>query len=868
MTVDEMTLIDRFAKERGNLDVARALTTLYEDNARWSDLVEHLLECVDRGHPHRVDLYDRAAQVYEKELGRPETAWLLLLDAFAETRNDERFGEALGRLAAKTDRFERLVDVYAAALGDATTREAVPLHRRLAEWSSRLGRDDESVRHLRRVLVLKPDDQAAFDALCFHYEKQDEWEALAQMLRTHLNYVEGETERQALFHRVSGLLERQLGRPKEALELLGRLLLESPSPELTVELERLAGLEGDWRSLLVLYTQVLEDAPPADRPIIEQAVARVYLERMNDPSAAIRYLKRALTARPTDLLLCRQLRSLLIREQLWLDLAHHIGHEAEYASDAHEQALLYLEQGEVFRDRVDAPRQAVEAWFRALELQPDNKPILVRLMDAYRSTGQWDASVKVLRKLASVEPAPKKRAQYMYAMAVIERDKFEDDDRALDSLDYALDLDPGFEKAYAALDALLIDGGDAARQDYYIRRMLARAIDAELSDDLVVELALRVGALNRDILGDDQAAYDAFRLALQRRPHEVALRRQVAELATVVGQLTAAARHQTILFEQSPDDPGPLHELLRVFCADSRLDSAWCISQALMVTGQATPEEQEFYAVGSARNQGVHVGSMTAGDWRLLQSGDGHGVIGELMGRLEALMIPKLTNKRRQLGLRGKDRVAENTAVFALVRYVSHIMGVPLPPIWRASKITGVSTARLDESVLLVGPDFEGRTAREQAFLTARALFVLRGPQRLVALADTPEKRADVLRSWLATAHQWMDPEHVASTPDRHLASRLAALPTDAKLDLWSLIGDLVGRDGYGLNHWLRDLELTASRLGLLIANDLNCALVLTEAASPFGPLTAEDRTRALRRFSVSEAYFRLRQRLGYAIST
>ena len=867
MSVDERSLLERFSKVRGDLEAGHVLASIYEDGARWSDLVEHLLECIDRGYPRRAELYDRVAQIYEKELGRPETAWLVLLDAFAETRDDSRFGEALGRLAVKTDRFERLVEVYSTALGDATTREAVPLHRRLAEWSGRLGQEDASVRHLRRVLVLKPDDQAAFDALCFHYEKRDEWEALAQMLRTHLNYVDGDTERQALFHRVSAILEGKLGRPTEALELMGRLLHESPSPELTLELERLAGLDGDWQSLLILYSQVLDDAPPQDRPIIEQAVARVYLDRMGDPPAAIRYLRRALEARPKDLLLHRQLRTVLIKESRWLDLAHHIGHEAEHAPSAHERALLYLEQGEIFRDRVEAPNQAVEAWFRALELQPNNKPILVRLMDAYRSTGQWDASVKVLRKLASVEDVPSKRAQYMYAMAVIERDKFEDDDRALDSLDYALDLDPRFEKAYAALDALLQEGGDATRQDYYFRRMLARAIDAGLTDDRVIDLALRIGHLNRDILGDDQAAYDAYRLALQRRPDDLTLRKRVAELATVVGQLEAAARHQTFVYQQDPTNPEPLHELLRIFCADNRLDSAWCISQALVMGEHATPEEQEFYTVGANRSHGVKVGSMTAGDWRLLEAGEGHSVLVDLLGRLESLMTPRMNLKRRQLGLRGKDQVTEGTSAFSLVRYVSHIMGVPLPPIWRTKRIQGAQSGRLDGPIMLIGPDFESLSARAQAFLTARTLFTLRGPQRLVSLSPTAEGRAGVLRNWLQTTHQWMDPEYALDTPDRHLANRLAALPTDTKLDLWSLMGELVGREGYGLNTWLRDLELTAGRLGLLIANDLQATRTLTEGLIPFGPVNVATRIEAVTLFSVSESYFRLRQRLGYAIA-
>jgi hypothetical protein len=398
--------------------------------------------------------------------------------------------------------------------------------------------------------------------------------------------------------------------------------------------------------------------------------------------------------------------------------------------------------------------------------------------------------------------------------------------------------------------------------------MLVRAVERALPEEMVIELAVRVGTLNRDVLGDNRAAFDAFRVALERRPRDVPLRRTVAELATIIGQLDAAAEHQTYLLKHIPDDLGPLHELLRIFCAANRLDPAWCISQALMATNEANAEEQSFYEVGVARHREVHVGCMTASDWRLARAHGDHAVLSDLLGRLEALMVNRLSSRRRRLGLRSKDLVAEDAPAFALVRYVTRIMGVPQPAIWRSQRAVGLTTARLDVPILIIGPDFEGRSSTEQAFMAARGLFVLRGPQRLIGLANTAETRVEVLRTWLATAHRWMDPDRAPTATERHLTNRLEALPTNAKLDLWSLIGEVVRVDGYGLERWLIDLELTASRLGLLISNHLMAAVSMLETLPAFGPLTTAERVHSLTRFSVSEDYFELRRRLGYAIAT
>ena len=63
---------------------------------------------------------------------------------------------------------------------------------------------------------------------------------------------------------------------------------------------------------------------------------------------------------------------------------------------------------------------------QALELNPDSKQIFVRLVEIYQKNNKWDASIKVLRKLATLEADQTKAAFHMYSVGLIQKDHLKD----------------------------------------------------------------------------------------------------------------------------------------------------------------------------------------------------------------------------------------------------------------------------------------------------------------------------------------------------------------------------------------------------------------------------------------------------------
>lgn len=864
--MDEAELRARLAANPDDWVAAEGLTRLLHEQARWEPLIELLFARLERPEADRVDLLSQLGDVFEQGLDDAERALVVLLEAFALSRDDERFGARLGRLAARAAQWETLLAAYERQVAEATAREATPLHRRLAEWYEALELDDDVARHLRRLLVLKPDDQQALESLTGFYEQAEDWEGLTQLLRTRVNYVEDPDGRRRLYLRVGRLLETRLDAPGEALEWLGRLFHEAPDDGLEATLERLAEISGDFHTLARIYSEVLETEvlDEARQAKLHVRLARLYRDGLDDDKRAVQHFKLARRLDPDERQAFGELRTLFEQTEQWMELAYLLGQEAQRTDDRSERYKLFLEQGAIYQDRLDAAKEAVDAWFNALEARPDDKIVLVRLMDAYRGTGQWEASLKVLKKLASIENDLKKKAAFVYAMGIIQRDKLADNYIAVRTLDRALEMDPTMVKAFAAIDEILTSDGDYARQDRYYRKMLARARENRLDEGLIVNLARNLGEINRTRLENLEEALKAYSIVVKKRPDDREARSIVAELAILLGRYEDATRHLFMLIQQDVVHPEPYHELVKVYCAIGRFDAAWCVCQALVAMGRSNPDEDQLFEEGLGRQQGLQVGTMASLDWKLLTWATKNQAIDAMLRRLAMILGPRLARSPRDLGLR-RQLDGNHPAMRIIAHHVAPVMGMPPPP-GAEAEAPGLTTANTSPPCLAIGPDMANRAPAEIAFLGARQMLMLTGDHFLATLESDLPRREARLTTLVATVHHWLDPRVPQTMVDPSVLEILNGLPGERE-NFSQLMVPVVSLPGYGISAWLDAVDHTANRLGLLLCNDLDTALRhVRRQPEGLGKASPAERTRALLLFALSEPYFELRRRLGYAI--
>ncbi len=835
--------------------------------------VEQLIDALDTTTDpvERATLLERAAEVFEGALGNIENAFLVLLQAFGEVADDERYGQRLARLAERTGAWDDLLAAYEEAAGEA--REgAAPLRRRLAEWYGLRELPDKALVQWRALSALDPDDPQAAAAIEDAYEDAGDYRALVDLLTSRLVRAYDPDERLRLQRRVARLLETRLGAPRDAVRWLGQAWLETGDDGVEAQLELHAESCEAWAELADVLGEKLRQTAPDGREVvgIHLRLGAIFRDRLRESRQAARHYEAAVQLDPENVRAVHAWRELVAESGDDEQLADVLAREAALTGDRHERFKRYVELGDHLKDKLHRPTDAVKAWFDALEARPDDKGVLIRLMDVYSETERWDAAIKVLRKLARIETDPAKQAQFTYAVGIIQRDQLKDHLQAVRTLDKALELDPTMLKAFQAIDEILTDDQDFQRQDRYYRKMLARAAEWRLDDTLVVNLARSLGEINRTRLQNYPEALKAYDIVLKKRPDDAATRAIVTELAAVTGdtqRLEAEGHH---LIEADPTRPDGYHLLARLRQKQGEPDAAWCYCQVLSTLHALTPEEQRFYEAGRGA-QGGQVGRALQGqDWRLLTWSGKSAAHDALFQAVAAALGGSLGASPKDFGVNPKkDQVdVAQTGTFARVlQYVARALGAHIPPVWHAAQARGVAPVLFEQPGLLVGGDVLQRPVEELVFLLSRALYLVGQQHVLTALDGTAEVRVARLTGIAGTLLQAMQPG--ARLPfDKKLLAEVNRLPPGALGNSGAALQALLqqGAD-LGLPAWLDALEHTANRLGLLLSNRLSVALRLVQGEVPaVGPAGTQERLHALLQFAVSGAYLELRRGLGLGI--
>jgi len=160
-----------------------------------------------------------------------------------------------------------------------------------------------------------------------------------------------------------------------------------------------------------------------------------------------------------------------------------------------------------------------------------------------------------------------------------------------------------------------------------------------------------------------------------------------------------------------------------------------------------------------------------------------------------------------------------------------------------------------------------GRSVQELAFLAGRHLTYYRaGHYPLVFFPTLADLSALVLASvrLVVPGITVPPPAEGGSRVGDVLGERLAP---EAKDRLAATVSKLNARGGrLDLLAWIRSIELTASRAGLLLAGDLRTAMRLTkDERRAIADLSPETKRGDILGFCASEAYGQLRERMGIA---
>lgn len=879
-----------------NVAALEALSKLYEkrdDSARAIDYMTRVAELTVDGR-QRVETYFRIGKQLDEKLGERFQAQEYFEKALDLEPAHLPSLASLRTIALDQEDWDRAVRY----LDQEQTYTEAPRARAklLVELGNlrehKLGEHELAVQAWELALQCDADSEDAALPLLDEYIAKEQWaqaEPLAEMLARKANRRERHEQHQ-LFNKL-GKVQFALGDFQAAL----RAYQTANQLDLTSQ-ETIRGLGEtcfkleDWPGALTNFQKVLtslDETESDDRAYVYYRLGQIK-QAQGQPKQAINNFEKALGVvanhRPTlDALV-----ALYEGAKDWKQVNHYKRAILDDVMDAGERFKMLVDIGDIWadkegeRDKNEAPRKAGEAYEEALSIEPQNHVVLHKALKIYQVTSQWDSMIDVLQRIADLESNPERKSRYLFTMAQIYRDKLEDQSRAVDLFNDALDLNPGYLEAFERINKILTAQKEWKQLERAYRKMLHRIAGkgAALGNaDLEYNLWHALGLIYRDRLGDQDKAIEAFRMASRLKPEDATEHMILAELFETTDQLDAAiAEHQAII-KIDPMQVEPYKKLYALYLTKKDYDPAWCLAAVLSFLHQAGEEETQFFNDYKPAGMVQARARLDNEGWvKRLFHEDENLFVGKIFEMIAAAAlrakIEGLKAKKELPNLDPRFRQDPATSTVTFTRtfgWAANVLGLPTPPLYVRSDVPGALVhVPADHPSSLAGQTvLSGVTPQELTFIVGKHLSYYRGEHFIKTLFPTvteltvlffagiklaaPEAPTpkDIEKMVVTTAQQlgqFMQPVHLEGL--RIVVKKFIAEGAVANLKRWS-----------------QAVEISASRAGLLLCGDLDIAksVIAKEMQQP-GDLTPAEKVKELLVFAASENYFQLRRQLGIQI--
>ncbi len=647
-------------------------------------------------------------------------------------------------------------------------------------------------------------------------------------------------------------------------------------------LQGLAGLyykREEWDNAYKIYQAILVHHRDSlsDAEVVEIFNREGLLKkRANDPRMALDYFRRALNVDPKNRASLEALVDLQTEQGVYEDAVAYRQQLLPLLQDDTERFKQYVAIGDLFFEKLNRNKYAVDAYLHASELQPASKYVLSKLFAIFEASQDWENAAEILLKLSDLEQDPVRKAKYHCAVAKLQRDYIHDSFMAVRSFDKALDAQPDNLEPFLEIDKILTQEKDYERQDRYYRKMLKRATEHKMGEKLIFSLAKNLGEINRSRLKRYEEAIKAYKIALSQRPDDLQTMQIMAELYELNSQPDLAIAQHYKIINSKPDNYESYQQLCRLFMDAQRYDEAWCVCQVLCFFNKASDEERQFFEKYRSRTLVQARKQLDPQHWSVINDKDKSQLLDRLWMCLYRYIAMVMTTEPKRLGLNRKKNLVDpnqDTPFNKVFSYVANETRLQRLDCYQSPQgVPGVRALNLNPPAMMVGPDLlSGARMQEIAFACVKQLYLM-GQQHFVATIDeTYDNRKARLFTVIYTLTHLVNPQ--ANIPATHFSEDLykefQKIPQVELAEMAGLIQKMGANPQQHLDvsKWLEATEKSANRLGLLICNDLQSAVhVLQNEAFQFSHTKTPDRVRELVRFAVSEDYFRLRRDLGLAI--
>ena len=545
----------------------------------------------------------------------------------------------------------------------------------------------------------------------------------------------------------------------------------------------------------------------------------------------------------------------------------------DVADEPSVRAALLVEVGDLWQEKLGDPDAAAEAFTESLDLEPENHVVLHKLLVAYQAAERWSEAIDVIERVCELEERDDAKAKYTYTIGVILRDKLEDEDAALERFNEALDIDSTQLKPFEAVNKLLNQRKDWKALERAYRKMLHRIIN-EGNTDLEHNLWHTLGIIYRDRQRNFDAAAESFKMASGLKPDGAVEHQILAELYATMPDKTneAISEHQWLL-AADPNRLDSYRALYKLYFDARAYDKAWCIARTLTHFKKADEEQQKFYQQYKQDREIQPKTRLSNENWvKDLMHSEQDIYISKIMEVIAPVVRASLavTDKKLNLHKRKPEDLANPSLALARqFKLAQNVLNVTIPVrLFIQKELSGAlrDEAKSNPPAIITGYTLlSGYRPVDLAFVCGRHLTYYRGEHFIRTMYQSHTELRTLLLAAMRVVGMGGGDATVEST-----AKQLAKHMDQPHLDvLKQVVRKFVDAGGHAdIKRWMQAAEITALRAGLLLCDDVDTAVHMTQqiASESTADLAPREKVKEVVLFSISESYFRLREQLGIQI--
>ncbi|MCK5797735.1 MAG: tetratricopeptide repeat protein [Deltaproteobacteria bacterium] len=497
------------------------------------------------------------ARVYDEELrdrGRSEETYLRVLQI--ETIDNDAL-EALDRIYTQASMFQELAEILKRriAITDGTD-ELVVLQLRLGEtYETALEEYDHAVTTYIEVLEGDSRNAKALNSLEQIYFQRMEWPELSDVYEKMIDIAPGDAGVADCYARMAKISSDALEDAPRAQDLWSRVLdLRGEDPVALWALADLYETAEEWRELVEVLERQVHITEEAHAQIrLYQRLGRIWGEKLGRERNALESWQKVLEIDPGDLMALYAMARIYQETQAWDELGGTLHRliDIGITSDMPDEDLkaLYIQLGSLEGEILLRPQEAVEAWRKVLDLQPDSFQALGALEQLLTQEARWEECVAVLEKKVAVLQDDQEKIDVLLQAANIWQEKVENSNEAGSVYERILSFDPAHRVAFTELNKIYREGW---HWEKLVDLLLARhELTEEVSEK--VELLQEVAKIYEAHLSQPEGAFMVLQVAFELDYSNDVTVKELERLASVTGQWNELLTKCNTVVQTIPD---------------------------------------------------------------------------------------------------------------------------------------------------------------------------------------------------------------------------------------------------------------------------------------------------------------------------